>query len=123
MAWKLTQNKPIYQQLAERVQLDIIMKKYDLSEKLPSVRELALEAGVNPNTMQRALSLLEEKGLVYSERTSGRFITDDKQIISNLHIELAENYTSIYFEKMKSLGYSSKEILEYIDKLKEEEDE
>jgi len=123
MTWKLTQNKPIYQQLAEHVELDIIMKKYDLSEKLPSVRDLALEAGVNPNTMQRALTLLEDKGLVYSERTAGRFITSDSKIISDLHIELANNYTELYFNEMKSLGFSTEEILTFINKLKEEENE
>ena len=75
MAWALINDRPIYLQLMERIQTDIVSGKYKPGEKLPSVRELALDAAVNPNTMQKALSELERIGLVYSQRTSGRFIT------------------------------------------------
>lgn len=118
MTWNLGKSKPIYKQLKEHVELDIATQKYAPSDKLPSVRELALEAGVNPNTMQRALSLLEEKGLVFSERTTGRFITDDADIISNLHKQLAAEYTDSYIVQMKSLGYTDEEILSTIKNYK-----
>ena len=76
MPWNLDNDRPIYMQLMERIQQDIISGAYQPGDKLPSVRDLAVEAAVNPNTMQKALSELERCGLVYSQRTSGRFITD-----------------------------------------------
>ena len=77
MPWELSNDRPIYLQLMERIQMDIVSGKYHAGDKLPSVRDLAIEAAVNPNTMQKALSELERVGLVYSQRTSGRFITED----------------------------------------------
>ena len=77
MPWDLDNERPIYLQLMERIQQDIVSGVYKPGEKIPSVRDLALDAAVNPNTMQKALSELERSGLVYSQRTSGRFITED----------------------------------------------
>ena len=79
MPWNLDSSRPIYLQIIERVQMDIITGRYQPGDKLPSVRNLAQEAAVNPNTMQKALSELERSGLIYSQRTSGRFITEDKE--------------------------------------------
>ena len=84
MAWALDSGRPIYAQIIERVQLDIITGHYKPGEKLPSVRELASEAAVNPNTMQKALSELEQSGLLYTQRTSGRFITEDTDLIHRM---------------------------------------
>ena len=80
MPWNLDDSRPIYLQLMEKIQQDIVSGTYRPGEKLPSVRELALDAAVNPNTMQKALSELERSGLVYSQRTSGRFITEDESM-------------------------------------------
>ena len=77
MPWKLDSNLPIYTQIIEHIQLDIISGLYQPGDRLPSVRDLAAEASVNPNTMQKALSELERSGLLHSQRTSGRFITED----------------------------------------------
>lgn len=77
MAWELDSDRPIFIQIVERIQMEIISGKYSPGDKLPSVRELAAVAAVNPNTMQKALTELERTGLVYSQRTSGRFITED----------------------------------------------
>ena len=85
MAWDLKSDRPIYTQLVEEIELRIISGRYEAGEKLASVRDLAAEAAVNPNTMQRALAELEQRGLVYSQRTSGRFITEDKEL-SLIHI-------------------------------------
>ena len=84
MTWNLDNNIPIYLQIMERIQRDIISGRYRPGDKLPSVRELAVEAAVNPNTMQKALSELERGGLVYSQRTSGRFITEDEELLKEL---------------------------------------
>ncbi|CUX20554.1 GntR family transcriptional regulator [Clostridium sp. C105KSO13] len=116
MPWDLDNNRPIYLQLMERIQQDIIAGAYSPGDKLPSVRELALEASVNPNTMQKALSELERSGLVYSQRTSGRFITEDKTMLKKIKQELASEHIRQFFEKMTLLGYSKEEVLELVQK-------
>ena len=89
MSWNLNSDRPIFLQIVERIQMDIISGIYKPGDKLPAVRELASEASVNPNTMQKALSELEKTGLVYSQRTSGRFITEDTNMIEELKQKLA----------------------------------
>ena len=89
MPWDLDNDRPIYLQLMERIQQDIIAGIYKPGDKLPSVRDLAVEAAVNPNTMQKALSELERSGLVYAQRTSGRFITEDEQMLKEMKKEQA----------------------------------
>ena len=84
MSWNLDSSRPIYAQIIEKVSLDIVSGKYQPGDKLPSVRDLAAQAGVNPNTMQKALSELERENLVHSARTSGRFITEDKAMIEKM---------------------------------------
>ena len=110
MKGNLDNNMPIYLQLMEQIQRDIISGRYGPGDKLPSVRELAVEAAVNPNTMQKALSELERGNLVYSQRTSGRFITEDKELIKELKREQAGKYLAEFFENMRSLGLKEEEI-------------
>lgn len=114
MPWELDNERPIYLQLMERIQKDIISGVYQPGDKLPSVRELALEASVNPNTMQKALSELERNGLVYAQRTSGRFITKDVAVLENLKVTLATEHTQLFIENMKQLGFHKKEITELV---------
>lgn len=116
MPWDLDNDRPIYLQLMERIQQDIIAGVYKPGDKLPSVRDLALDASVNPNTMQKALSELERSGLVYSQRTSGRFITEDETMLRNMKLELASEHIRQFFEKMKQLGFQDEETLELIQK-------
>ncbi len=97
MPWELSNDRPIYLQLMERIQMDIVSDKYHAGDKLPSVRDLAIEAAVNPNTMQKALSELERVGLVYSQRTSGRFITEDATMIKELKQHLANEHILEFF--------------------------
>ena len=89
MPRNLDSSRPIYLQIIERVQMDIITGRYQPGDKLPSVRDLAQEAAVNPNTMQKALSELERSGLIYSQRTSGRYITEEKELNHQMKKELA----------------------------------
>ncbi len=114
MPWELDNDRPIYLQLMERIQQDIISGVYSPGDKLPSVRDLALEAAVNPNTMQKALSELERSGLVYSHRTSGRFITEDMAMLKKMKTELASEHVRIFLDKMKQLGFKDRETLELI---------
>lgn len=111
MPWELDNERPIYLQLMERIQRDIIAGIYKSGDKLPSVRDLALNASVNPNTMQKALSELERSGLVYSQRTSGRFITEDTDMIKELKRKEAASHVLAFFEKMRQLGFQDEEIL------------
>ncbi len=110
MTWVLDNNMPIYLQLMRRIQQDIISGRYGPGDKLPSVRELAVEAAVNPNTMQKALSELERNGLVYSQRTSGRFITEDEELLKELKKEQAARYLEEFIENMHNLGLKDDEI-------------
>lgn len=114
MPWELDNDRPIYLQLMERIQQDIISGRYKPGDKLPSVRDLAVEAAVNPNTMQKALSELERCGLVYAQRTSGRFITEDKTMLKKMKQEQAASYICEFFEKMRNLGFQDEEALSLI---------
>ncbi len=121
MAWQLDNDRPIYLQLMERIQRDIVSGRYHAGDKLPSVRDLALEAAVNPNTMQKALSELERSGLVYSQRTSGRFITEDTKMLEKLKNDLAGEHIREFLEKMKHLGFPQQEIMELVEQTLKEE--
>ena len=109
MEWKLNDDRPIWLQLTEQMTRRIITGVYPPGSKLPPVRELAAEAGVNPNTMQRALAQLEAEGLVYTERTTGRFVTEDTALLEQLRDETARAMTAEYLEKMRGIGYGPAE--------------
>ena len=121
MPWNLDSSRPIYLQIIERVQMDIITGRYQPGDKLPSVRDLAQEAAVNPNTMQKALSELERSGLIYYQRTSGRFITEDKELIHQMKKELAAAEVSAFVAHMKQLGITPEEIRQLLAETIEEE--
>lgn len=121
MPWNLDSSRPIYLQIIERVQMDIITGRYQPGDKLPSVRDLAQEAAVNPNTMQKALSELERSGLIYSHRTSGRFITEDKELIHQMKKGLAAAEVSAFVAHMKQLGITPEEIRQLLAETIEEE--
>ncbi|MCI8582645.1 MAG: GntR family transcriptional regulator [Dorea sp.] len=124
MTWVLDNNMPIYLQLMGRIQRDIISGRYGPGDKLPSVRELAVEAAVNPNTMQKAMSELERSGLVYSQRTSGRFITEDEELLKELKKEQAARYLEEFIESMHNLGLKNDEIrILFEDAMKGEKEE
>lgn len=116
MAWILDADKPIYSQLVEIIQMQIISGRYKAGDKLPSVRELAAEASVNPNTMQKAFAELERNGLIITQRTSGRTVTEDIELIKQTQAQLAEEYIRNFFRIMKELGYTEEEILKLIEK-------
>lgn len=105
MTWEFKKDRPIYSQLIEQIEMNIISGLWGPGERLPSVRDLAAQAAVNPNTMQRALSELERDGLLYTVRTSGRFITEDSDMIQKLKDSLALVEIQEFFEKMSKLGF------------------
>lgn len=117
MPWNLDSDRPIFIQIIEKIQMDIISGLYAPGDKLPSVRELAQEASVNPNTMQKALSELERTGLVYSQRTSGRYITEDTAMIADLKSKLARDIVAQFLDNMQKLGMQEKEIISLISEI------
>ena len=121
MAWALDSGRPIYAQIIERVQLDIITGHYKPGEKLPSVRDLASEAAVNPNTMQKALSELEQSGLLYTQRTSGRFITEDLVMIEQTKNTIASEQVKEFLKKMEHIGFTKQATIRLIEKIDKEE--
>ena len=110
MAWEFKNDRPIYAQILEHMELDILSGKYSPGEKVPSVRELAADAAVNLNTMQRAMVELERRGLVYTERTNGRFITENMDMLQDVKRRIAEEYIGEFVDKMKKIGYSEEEV-------------
>ena len=120
MSWDLQSDRPIYTQIIEQMELKISSGVYPLGSKLPSVRDLAGEASVNPNTMQRALAKLEENGLLYTNRTSGRFVTEDVMMIKQVKNKLAQDHVNEFLKKMEELGFEHQDILSIITKLMEE---
>lgn len=111
MPWNLSSDRPIFLQIIEIMQISIVSGKYSPGDRLPSVRELATEAAVNPNTMQKALQELERSGLVYSKRTSGRFITEDLSVIEQVKDTLAREKIETFLQSMKNLGFNREETI------------
>ena len=111
MKWQFSNDAPIYAQLIEQIKGGIVSGAFPPGERLPSVRDLATEAGVNPNTMQRALAELERDGLVYSQRTAGRFVTEDKTMIETAKRSLAERHVKTFLAAMLRLGFQREEIM------------
>lgn len=111
MAWNLDSDRPIYSQILERIQMQIAAGIYEPGEKIPSVRELAADAGVNPNTMQKALAELERRGLVITLRTSGRVVTEDLNMIRETKNQLAKEQIEEFLKRMKALGFEREDIL------------
>ena len=111
MHWQFSNDAPIYTQLIAQIKIDIVAGAFPPGERLPSVRDLATEAGVNPNTMQRAMTELERDGLVYSQRTAGRFVTEDRAMIEAAKRSLAERHIKTFLEAMIRLGYQREEML------------
>lgn len=110
MSWDFKDGIPIYSQIIEKIKARIVSEVYAPGSKLPSVRELAVDVGVNPNTMQKALAELERSGLVYSMRTSGRFITEDKEVLANMKTELCNEFINDLFSSLNKLGMTNTEI-------------
>ena len=120
MEWQLDTNAPIYSQLIGNLKLAIASGRFDPGERLPSVRDMAVEAGVNPNTMQRALQERERDGLVYSQRTAGRFVTEEKQMIDSAKRSIAELNIKSFMDSMLRLGHGREEIIALIESQPEE---
>ena len=122
MNWHFQDGSPIYTQLIGQIRQGIVSGAFRPGERLPSVRDLAMGAGVNPNTMQRALSELEREGLLYSARTAGRYVTDDVRLVNSLKRRLAEGQIEAFLREMRELGFGNEELLDILRQELEKEE-
>lgn len=120
MAWELNSDRPIYTQILEKIQTRIISGIYQPGERLPSVRDLAAEASVNPNTMQKAFTELERSGLIQTQRNSGRTVTEDISMIKQVQTQVALSQVQSFFNTMMELGFNKEEILTFVKEVIEE---
>ena len=114
MDWNFESDRPIYIQLVEKMKIAIISGKYKPGDRLPSVRDFAIEIKANPNTVQRAYSELEENGLVITQRTNGKFVTEDRNLIKKMREEIAKQNLEKFIDNMTQLGFTQDEIREYL---------
>lgn len=117
MEYVFDNERPIYIQLVEMIRIDIVSGKFKKGQKLPSVRELALIMKVNPNTMQRALVELEDEKLIYTERTNGKYVTEDEKLIEKIKKQLAQEKVNNYLNSMKNIGISYELAVKYLQEL------
>ncbi len=117
MEYVFDNERPIYIQLVEMIRTDIVSGKFQKGQKIPSVRELALMMKVNPNTMQKALVELENEKLIYTERTNGKYVTEDDKLIEEIKKQLAQEKVSNYLNSMKKIGISYELAVKYLQEL------
>ncbi len=116
MAWTFVPDKPVFIQIGERIRKSIVSGEYPLGSQIPTVRQIALDATVNPNTVVRALAFLEAEGLIFSKSTLGKYVTEDKSLIDRCREKMALKLTDDYISGMKELGVSEKEAIELLSK-------
>ena len=114
MEWNLDDSRPIWPQIKERLMAEIAAGRYPMGESFPTVRELAEDAKVNRNTMQRALSELENEGLVITNRTAGRTVTTDRELIESIRERIAREKLDGLIGEMRTLGFSVEDIIRMI---------
>ncbi len=117
MEFNFDNERPIYIQLVELIRIKIVSGEFQRGQKIPSVRELALAMKVNPNTMQKALVELEDEKLIYTERTNGKYVTEDEKLIEKVKNELAKEKVESYIKSMNSIGISFDEAVKYLQEL------
>lgn len=117
MAWHFSSDKPVYLQISERLTKSVLSGEYQPGEQIPTVRQLALEAAVNPNTVQHAFAELEKEGVIISKGTSGRFVTDDVQIIELSRKTLAEKIVKEFVKNTKALSLTKEQVIAIIEEV------
>lgn len=120
MAWSFTSDRPVYLQIAQRIRRSVLSGEYPPGAQIPSVRQLALEAAVNPNTVQHAFSDLENEGIILSRGTLGRYVTDNKEIIELCREEVARQYVQDFLKDLNQLGIPPEHAISMIKEAKHE---
>ena len=115
MSYNFNDDIPIYLQIIEHIKIQIISKKYLPKQKIPSVRELSFELNVNPNTVQKALLELENLGLIFTERTNGKFVTDNEKLIESIKKQTIQKMINDFYVSMEKLGIDNEQVLEILN--------
>ena len=110
--WNFDRDRPIFRQIADKLRADIAAGRYGEGERLPSVREFALEIGANPNTIQRALSQLEAEGILETRRGDGRYVCDGDDVRRNLTETMSSELCRDFLARMRELGYSDASVID-----------
>ena len=118
MAWKFSGDRAVYLQIAERIKKSVLSGVYPPGGQIPSVRQLALEAAVNPNTVQHAFTELENQGIILSRGTQGRFVTEDAETVEACRMEMAQQYVRVFLRDIEQLGISKDQALTMIEEAK-----
>lgn len=117
MPWDISSERSVYLQLVDIIKQKIMSGEYKPGQRMESVRELAAEAAVNPNTMQRALVELERQGLIYTNRTSGRFVSEDASLIDGVRLSGVEQKAKEFYREMVQNGLSAEAVWELLEKV------
>lgn len=119
MAWKFSSDKPVYLQIADRIVKKVLSGEYSAGEQIPTVRQIALEAAVNPNTVQHAFAELENEGLIISKGTLGRFVTDDVEVVTACRRRMAEQLVREFAKNMEQLSITKEQAVTMIEEVME----
>ncbi len=114
MAWQFSSKQPVFKQIVSHIRADILNGVYQPEQQIPAVRALALEAGVNPNTMQRALADLEAEGLLISRGTVGRFVTSDTETLDKARAEMRQETIERLISDAAAMGITKEELIAYL---------
>lgn len=117
MAWSFTSGRPVYLQIAERIIKSVLSGEYPTGAQIPSVRQLAMEAAVNPNTVQHAFAELENEGIIISKGTLGRFVTEDTQIVENCRQKMAHRLVLNFVENIEQLSITKEQAITMIEEV------
>ena len=114
MAWSFSTDRPVYIQIADRIKKSVLSGEYEAGQQIPTVRQLALEAAVNPNTVQHAFTELENEGIIIAKGTLGRFVTEDNQVVQAVREDMARCLAKAFVIEMGQLSISPEQALELI---------
>ena len=117
MAWSFSSDRPVYLQIAERIIKSVLSGEYPLGEQIPTVRQLALQAAVNPNTVQRAFQELENEGIIISKGTLGRFVTQDATVLKACKKRIAKQVINDFATNIKQLSITKDEVITMIEEV------
>lgn len=117
MAWNFSSDRPVYIQIAERITKSVLSGEYTAGAQIPSVRQLAMEAAVNPNTVQHAFTDLENEGLIISKGTVGRYVTEDTSVIEACREKMASALVKNFVKNITQLSITKEQALKMIEEV------
>ena len=120
MAWSFSSDRAVYLQIAERIKKSVLSGEYPIGAQIPSVRQLAMDAAVNPNTIQHAFTELENQGIIISKGTQGRYVTEDQQAVEICRRKMAQEYVRHFLEDIGQLSVTAEQAIAMIEEVNHE---